>query len=391
MTSTTTRLFALLLLTVSTTAAQAQDLAPELQFGARGVVSGNVNIASGQTTSAVSDFSDTALLVGARQKLFHDARGQLVIGFQFPDAESNLGQVFFHRVFVRLENQRNAFQIGRARLSSTLVEFPTLRDDDVLLFTDVVSPFSDGEDSEDSQFGNVIEAMRFLTPRLRLELHGEHYTETNDADDFSLNAAGLSLVYRVPESQRWNQKVLDQFGVSFDGFFTERAGFDDTWDEMLKNVKVAAVLNLYPDPVHFVQLSHQTIYNVGFDETRRVTSFGEMARARSVATFTSLGYTWRKYEWPTLRASLGAGYKTFPELTETNQLTLLGNVFYRLGANFDVGLQVQQTWNNGDLERLFEHRSTGFKLALIYSVDQRFNNQFDDRDSILNLEHGYVK
>ena len=389
MTSTTTRLFALALLLMSTTVAQAQDLAPELQFGARGVVSGNVNIASGQTTSAVSDFSDTALLVGARQKLFHDARGQLVIGFQFPDAESNLGQVFFHRVFVRLENQRNAFQIGRTRLSSTLVEFPTLRDDDALLFTDVVSPFSDGENSEDSQFGNVIEAMRFLTPRLRLELHGEHYT--NDADDFSLNAAGLSLVYRVPESQRWNQKVLDQLGVSFDGFFTERAGFDGAWDEMLKNVKVAAVLNLYPDPVHFVQLSHQTIYNVGFDETRRVTSFGEMARARSVAMFTSLAYTWRKYEWPMLRASLGAGYKTFPDLTETNQLTLLGNVFYRLGANFDVGVQVQQTWNNGDLERLFEHRSTGFKLALIYSVDQRFNNQFDDRDSILNLEHGYVK
>ena len=75
----------------------------------------------------------------------------------------------------------------------------------------------------------------------------------------------------------------------------------------------------------------------------------------------------------------------------TNQLTLLGNVFYRLGANFDVGVQVQQSWNSGDLERLFEHRSTGFKLALIYSVDQRFNNQFDDRDSILNLEHGYVK
>ena len=200
MTSTTTRLFALalLLLTVSTTAAQAQDLAPELQFGARGVVSGNVNIASGQTTSAVSDFSDTALLVGARQKLFHDARGQLVIGLQFPDAESNLGQVFFHRVFVHLENQRNAFQIGRTRLSSTLVEFPTLRDDDALLFTDVVSPFSDGEDSEDSQFGNVIEAMRFLTPHLRLEFHGEHYTETNAADDFSLNAAGA--LARLPRA-----------------------------------------------------------------------------------------------------------------------------------------------------------------------------------------------
>lgn len=49
----------------------AQDLAPELQFGARAVVSGNVNASDGDATEAVSDFSDTAILVGARP----DGRG----------------------------------------------------------------------------------------------------------------------------------------------------------------------------------------------------------------------------------------------------------------------------------------------------------------------------
>ena len=381
-----------LLLVASTKTAPAQDLAPEIQLGIRGVVSANAEISSGETTNAVSDFSDSAVLVGARQKLFNNYRGQVVVGFQFPDADSDLGQVFFHRVFVRLENKKNVFVIGRSRLSSTLVEFPTMRDDDALLITDVVSPFSDGLDTEDSQFGNVIQLTRYLTPRIWIELHGEYYAETNRPEqNFELNAAGITLAYQVPRSLRWNRAMLDQVGVSFDGFFTSRAGIDDKWDEVLKNIKLSAILSVFPDPVHFVDFRHQTIFNVGFDDVDKVTTFSEMARARSIATFSSVGYTYRRYEWPAMRTALSFGYKTFPDLNETtNQLLLLGNFFYRVGANFDVGFQVEQNWYNGDLENLYES-STAIKLGFIYSVDQRFNNQFDDRDSILNLEHGYIE
>ncbi|WP_456441027.1 hypothetical protein [Caldithrix abyssi] len=28
--------------------------------------------------------------------------------------------------------------------------------------------------------------------------------------------------------------------------------------------------------------------------------------------------------------------------------------------------------------------------GLVYSIDQRWNKQFDDRNSLLNLEHGYI-
>jgi len=127
-----TRLVFAIALVCSVDSSTAQEFLPELRLGAMGVVSGNIGLADKKTASAVSDFSDSAVLLGARQQLFGSYRAQFVVGFQFPDAESQLGQVFYHHLFVKLSNQRNVFQIGRSRLDSNLMEFPTLRDDDAL-------------------------------------------------------------------------------------------------------------------------------------------------------------------------------------------------------------------------------------------------------------------
>ena len=106
------------------------QVSPEIQLGARGVMSFNTNVAAHEATSAVNDFSDTGLLLGFRQKLYNRFRGQLVIGMQFPDANSDLGQVFFHQTFLKVEDKSNILKMGRSRVRSALIEFPTLRDDD---------------------------------------------------------------------------------------------------------------------------------------------------------------------------------------------------------------------------------------------------------------------
>jgi len=71
---------------LSTNSVVGQELIPELRLGARGVVSGNINLADKEAASAVSDFSDSSVLLGARQQLFGSYRAQRVVGFQFPDA-----------------------------------------------------------------------------------------------------------------------------------------------------------------------------------------------------------------------------------------------------------------------------------------------------------------
>ncbi len=368
---------------------------PEIQLAARGVMSFNVNDKPGETTSAVNDFSDSGLLTGFRQKLYSDFRGQLVIGFQFPDANSSLGQVFFHQVFILIENKSHILKMGRSRIKSSLIEFPTLRDDDAIFFTDVLNPFSAGDDSEDNQYGNVLELTHIFGQRYWLTVHGERYRETPippaEETDFSLNGIGLSFQYTVPQTQTWNRQILSQVGVSFNNFLTDRPGDFNTFDSTLKNIIVSTVLNIRPDPVHFWDLRHQTIYNLGFSEVATVTDNASMTRARSLATFTSLRYLYRKLERPAVQVALSFGYKTFPDLEiSSSQYQVVANAFYRLGSNFDAGVQVQYIAYNGDLRGLFGESETRFQVGLVYSINQVWNDQFDDRYSLLSLEHGYI-
>jgi hypothetical protein len=369
---------------------------PEIQLGARGVMSFNANVVSGESTTAVNDFSDTGILLGFRQKLYNLFRGQLVIGMQFPDAESDLGQVFFHQTFIKVEDQKNVLKMGRTRVRSALIEFPTLRDDDALLFTDVLNPFSNGENTEDNQYGNVIELAHVFAQRYWVRIHGEHFTESPEPPatsetDFSLNAIGVSFEYRVPETQIWNRPFVQQLGVGFNNFLANREGGANRANQVLKNVIVSAILNLRPDPVYFWDARGQVIYNVGFDEVKTLAGWRDMARARSVAAFASLRFLYRKLERPTLQAALSLGYKTFPELLEkTRQTQIVANLFYRLGENFDAVFQIQHIQFEGSLRALYGRRETRIQFGFVYSIDQSWNRQFDDRESLLNLEHGYI-
>ena len=139
------------------------QITPEFEIGTKGVFSGNLNINSDEP-SAVSDFSDTQLLMGLRQKLYNNWRAQFVLGLQFPDANSKLGEVFYNNIFIRLEDQKNIVKLGRTLAKTNLNQFPTLRDDDAQQFTYALNPFSDGVNTEWDQYANVLEYAHIFTP-----------------------------------------------------------------------------------------------------------------------------------------------------------------------------------------------------------------------------------
>ena len=64
---------------------------------------------------------------------------------------------------------------------------------------------------------------RYLTPRVRFDLHGEYYSETLlEEESFELNTTGFTLGYRVPESQRWNRHRLNQLVLGVEAQHAER-------------------------------------------------------------------------------------------------------------------------------------------------------------------------
>lgn len=132
-----------------------------------------------------------------------------------------------------------------------------------------------------------------------------------------------------------------------------------TRDQTLTSVLASTDLNLRPDPVHFWDLRLQGISNQGLDGIDRLDDRFAVARARSLSIFGSLRYLFRKLE--------------------------------RIGADFDVIGQLQYRESRGDLEELFGGDETRIQVGFVYSFGRIFfNQQFDDRDSLLNLEHGYI-
>ena len=367
------------------------QITPEFEIGAKGVFSGNFNFNSDES-SAVSDFSDTQLLMGLKQKLYNNWRAQFVLGLQFPDANSNLGEVFYNNIFIRLEDQSNIVKVGRTLAQTNLNEFPTLRDDDAQQFTYALNPFSDGVNTERDQYANVLEYTHIFKQRLYVSLHGENFYNSLEPDDFRLNSMGLSLVYKILQSQRWNRNVLQQIGLSYNNYFTDRYGYHNDFDAAVKNLLLSTVINLKPDPINFVDFKFQAIQNFGWNEITQLNDYFDYTRTESTSFFGTFRYLKQKLERPQFQVSVGGGYKSFTNLeTDSNQLMFIANGFYRLGQNFDIGLQYRYRENAGFTQNLFGRNDHRIQLAFVYSFSKIFNKQFGDREDLLNLEHNYIK
>ncbi len=368
------------------------QVAPEIQLSARGVVSGNYDVRPAGDEEAVADFSDSGLLLGFRQKLYSSYRSRFVVGFQFPDAGSNLGQVYFNHVVMQVENRHNILEMGRTRLGSTLLEFPTLRDDDALALTDVLNPFSSGQNTEDTQFGNLVQYTRIFADRYRLSMHGENLAESVFTEpSVGLNSGGVAFQYRVPDSQLWNRPTFMQAGVSWLARDLDRGDIGLATAQVLNSVIASTIINLRPDPVSFWDFRAQAIFTDGITGDGILNSFPDVARAKSYAVFGTLRYLRRKLERPSVQYSLSTGYKVYPDqTTDTSQWQVVGNALTRLGADFDMIAQIQYGHRTGDLAALYSSEEVRFQIGFVYSLDQVWNEFFDDRNSLLNLEHNYI-
>jgi hypothetical protein len=396
----------LLVLFINTYTAKAQsggeEVLPQIEIGFKTITTGTYYNNKGGASLAIpilnegdqvlSDFSDSYLMLGVSQKLYHGWRGQMVIGLTFPDVNSGLGQVFYNQVMLKVENQKNSFKLGRSTSQSTLTEFSTFRDDDALQYNYVLNPFSGGINSQDNQYANVLEYTRILGQKFYLTFHGENYVDFQNPNQLDINGLGGSFLYRVPESQVWNRNVLQQVGLSVNNFINTPIGTNNNNKKTLTNVIGTATFNLLPDPVNFIDLKTQVVRNFGLSEVKDITDYTSYSRTKSTAVFGMLRYLNRKLERPRYQISAGVGYKTFSDVgNDTKQWMLISNAFYRIGNNFDLLVQYKYNQNKGELKPLLGNTQQRFQLGIAYTFNKIFNNQFDDRNSILNLEHGYIR
>jgi hypothetical protein len=379
-----------------------EEVLPQIEIGFKTITTGNYyknkGVASlnipvlNEGDQVLSDFSDSYLMLGVSEKLYHGWRGQMVLGLTFPDVNSGLGQVFYNQVMLKVENQKNIIKLGRSTSQSTLTQFSTFRDDDAVQFNYVLNPFSSGVNSQDNQYANVLEYTRIIGQKFYLTFHGENYMDFQNPNKLDINGLGGSFLYRVPESQVWNRNVLQQVGFSINNFINTPVELNNNQKKTLTSLIGTATFNLLPDPVNFIDLKTQIVRNFGLSEVKNITDYTSYSRAKSTAIFGMLRYVNRKLERPRYQLSAGFGYKTFSGVgNDTKQWILISNLFYRIGNNFDLLFQYKYNQNKGELKPLLGNSQQRFQLGIAFTFNKIFNNQFDDRNSILNLEHSYIR
>ena len=406
-------LLALVLLLWVPGPARAQESMPRLTFGGRGLVSFDLNgttpFADDETADTdfgtVNNFSDSFLLVRLDRQLFEKYRAGVVVGFLFPDAETELGEVFYNQVHVFYDTKNFGGTLGRTRLTNFVLEFPTLREEDLIEYGVVANGFSNAANSEFSRYGNVVRAELFqMSSRLVLAGQASNWKETDatggELDEFDVNAASASLTYRLPE------------GIRYEGFL-RRAGLElvsqnvDAASQSWMHALVGgAALNLTRNPLRNIELRTQAIYNFGVDPEdgglvfdpagdpapTPVTLADPVGRARSesLAVVTSLRLLSRPYQLDRFQAAVTGAYKEFVD-GGGSQFAVVPNVFFRLGQGVDLGLQYRyEQFDDALAGALGRKRDHSVQLTMSFGFQLMFNDYFGERDDILNMEHGYI-
>ena len=381
----------------------AQESSARLTVAGTGMVSLNLNRSSGQGSeaedsqqSAVSDFSDSFLLLRLDRQLYTNHRAGMLLGFVFPDAETDLGEVFYNQINVFYDTRTFRGTLGRTRLENFVLEFPTLREEDLLEYAFVLNGFSNADNSEFSRYGNVARAELFGSGgRFHARGQASNWTVTDVAgerlDDFEVNSTSAFLGYRLPRGIRYSG-VVREAGIGFHGQKVDLP--EGKW---LTGFSAGLAVNLSRNPLRNVELRGQVIHsrgvNAGTSMNPAAATLGTplgRALSRSTALVASLRLLRRPYQLDRLQVATTVGYKTFSGV-DASRFTVVPNVFFQLGQGVDVGVQYQYENLSGSLvELLGMRRSHSVKFVLVFSFQSMFNDYFGDRDDILNLEHGYI-
>lgn len=360
----------------------------EAQMGVRAVTSLNGALDAAGSARGLIDFSDTYAYVRPRVALYgRTLRAGAMFALTFPELYVEPGTVFVAEANAFVESRWITARIGRGRMRSRAVPMPTLRDDDLIRYTDLSNPFSLVGSSADQQYGNVLDATFWPSPRWYIDAHVDNLPNNvlgaQSLTGFTVNSYGLTVGYRqIPALAPIS--FVRQIALGANASFVDAPG-----QAFMFEAVAGAWLNLHPDPVHGVDLRLQGIYNRGTGGTALGT-INDTYRAQTVSAVASLGYAWRRDMLPTFRTNIVAAYRRYFDADAT-QFTAIANAFVSLGAILEVGLQYQFQDNDPRVPLAFgEAQIHSLKLALVGTFETVVGRRFDERDSLLNAENGYV-
>ncbi len=329
---------------------------------------------------------DSTIMMRFDKRMFEDGVAGTVVAFQ-----EHEDKLLFNQLNAFYWNQDFQTRLGRTRLRNFLMEFPLIReDDDFLSYTHVGNASSN--DEFDQKYADLLSFDWFVDKKVQsLGIWGG--TRRNGegvAAPAGLDSYGISYVYEQPEPYQY-LKTIRHAGIALDAQKVTLGSGDEWMTAFIGGIE----FNLNDNPLSNWSMRLQTIINEGVGT---ITSADiahananvtiNRARAKSNSVVASIRYTKRPNLLTRWQTSLNLGYKDYSDVTDAEQWSIAPNVVYRLGQGVDLlGQAVYTDYGSG----LGGGSDTTIQLGIAFSLEATYNDNIGERDSILNLEHGYIK
>ncbi len=296
------------------------------------------------------------------------------------------GAVKFNQMHVFFWNRDFEVKAGRTRLPNTLVEFPLIRDEDMLSMTHVGNASSNNE--FDQIYGKIVAFDWVLDRKLQhLGLWAGTRRNGSVGGPDGFDSYGVSFRYQRPESMMYLKRVRHA-GIILDAQ-KDRAGSN----QVFQSIIAGAEFNLNMNPLANWSMGVQGAANGGVSAPGNLNdvnnAVANRARAKSTAFVASLRYTKRPHLLTRMQAAITVGYKSYD--AGGSELSVAPSLFYRIGQGVDFLAQYRNTQFSGGLNAISGTSSNVFQIGLAFNLDAKYNDSIGERDSILNLEHGYIQ
>ncbi len=331
---------------------------------------------------------DSVLLTRFDKRLYGGGVAGALLGMR-EDEDGDAVQ--FHEASVFYWSQNMQASIGQTRLQNTLIEFPTLRDEDLLTYSHVGNASSNGElqqiYGEQLSFDWIVDQKNQILGAWI----GSREDDTGLGRE-GFDSHGIGYTYERSEDLRFVER-LRHAGILID---RQKVGVNDGW---MTAVIAGAEFNLNLNPQANWSMGLQAIVNNGIDgiavgdlttanagATSRA-AVANQARAKSKALIASIRFTNRPHLLTRWQAALNIAYKDYSDFDNATQFSIAPSFVYTVGQGVDLLGQISYTDFDNNLGG---GTDTLMQLGIAFSFDTRFNDNIGERNSILNVEHSYI-
>jgi hypothetical protein len=370
--------------------------APQIEIAGTGVATvdfGSTHIAgsSDKPSSSQINIADSDLMIGAAQRLYKGGIGSLSVGGIALDSSNNAQgtQLLLNQAFADYQTKTTEAYVGRTdQPTAQIVTFPTLRGDDLVTFTNLLDPFSNGNDLEEHRYSNVAAITTNQGLTNFENFHAQHLLNSmggNSGDNTSLNSYGVSYQHLSPPTLEAVQRIVS-YGLGYESRSVSKSNGNSS-----QAVYAGGIVNLKPSLVNLVDLRLLDTYTFG----NSLSKFGNATdsfRADSNAVAVSLRYLHSPFGMPASELSLTVGYKNYAKVSNSSSYGLALTGVQRLGQGFDAVAQYVYQHRDDSLAAVYGgfHEDSTVQVGFVFNFDTIFNRSIGPRRSLLNLEHQYI-